>query len=139
MADSGSHLPWPGPGERPVGWGPPGGAEPVRHRLPGGVQRVIELGSEGRTDCPLPGGKPRSSETFLRVSVRPQFLDILPAAQPGSVDPGVDPDDVIDMLLGTALIRLILPVATERQRPVKRTVEMILRLLPPQRDHVADQ
>ncbi len=73
------------------------------------------------------------------MSARPQFRDILPAAPPGSVDPGVDPDDVIDMLLGAVLIRLILPVATERQRPVKRTVEMILRLLTPQRDHVADQ
>jgi AcrR family transcriptional regulator len=47
--------------------------------------------------------RPRPSEAYLRVSVRPQFQDILCAAPPGSIDPDVDPDDVFDMLLGAVL------------------------------------
>jgi hypothetical protein len=52
----------------------------------------------------------------MLVSARPQFQDILRAAPPGSADPGVDPDDIFDMLLGAVLIRLILPVPIDRQR-----------------------
>ncbi|MCX4454935.1 TetR/AcrR family transcriptional regulator C-terminal ligand-binding domain-containing protein [Streptomyces sp. NBC_01340] len=65
------------------------------------------------------------------MSARPQFLDILRAAPPGTVDPGVDPDDVFDMLLGAVLTRMLLFSATARARPVERTVEMVLRLLRP--------
>jgi hypothetical protein len=73
------------------------------------------------------------------VSARPQFQDILRAAPPGSADPGVDPDDAFDMLFGAVLIRLILPVPSSGSDPSGRTVEMILRLITLQRDHVADQ
>ena len=65
------------------------------------------------------------------MSARPQFQDILCAAPPGSVDPAVDPDDVFDMLLGAILTRTLVFVITARQRPIERTVEMILRLLQP--------
>ena len=75
--------------------------------------------------------RPRSPETYLRVSARPQFQDILRAAPPGSIDPTVDPDDVFDMLLGAVLARTLLSTVTARQRPTERTVEMILRLLRP--------
>jgi AcrR family transcriptional regulator len=75
--------------------------------------------------------RPRLPEMYLRVSARPQFRDILRAAPPGSVDPAVDPDDVFDMLLGAVLARILLAAVIERQRPVERTVEMILRLLRP--------
>jgi len=69
------------------------------------------------------------SEVHLRVSARPQFQAILAAAPPGSIDPTVDPDDVFDMLLGAILTRTLAYAATARQRPIERTVEMILRLL----------
>jgi hypothetical protein len=75
--------------------------------------------------------RPRPPEMYLRVSARPQFQDILHAAPPGSVDPALDPDDVFDMLLGAVLARILLSAVTERQRPVERTVEMIIRLLRP--------
>lgn len=75
--------------------------------------------------------RPRPSEAYLRVSVRPQFQDILCAAPPGSIDPDVDPDDVFDMLLGAVLTRTVVYAATARHRPIERTVEMILRLLRP--------
>ncbi|MER7181076.1 TetR/AcrR family transcriptional regulator [Streptomyces hyaluromycini] len=75
--------------------------------------------------------RPRPPELDLRVSARPQFEEILRAAPPGSVDPAVDPDDVFDMLLGAVLARTLLLNVTTRQRPVDRTVEMVLRLLRP--------
>ncbi|WP_405995683.1 TetR/AcrR family transcriptional regulator [Streptomyces sp. NBC_00986] len=74
---------------------------------------------------------PRPPEMLLRVSARPQFQDILRAAPTGTVDPAVDPDDVFDMLLGAVLTRTLLSTVTARNRPVERTVEMILRMLRP--------
>ena len=76
-------------------------------------------------------GRARPSEVYLRVSARPQFRDILRAAPPGSVDPAVDPDDVFDMLLGAILARTLVLTVAARQRPVERTVELVLRLLQP--------
>lgn len=70
-------------------------------------------------------------EVYVRMSARPQFRDIVRAAPPGSVDPALDPDDVFDMLLGAILTRTLLLSTTARNRPVERTVEMILRLLRP--------
>lgn len=43
----------------------------------------------------------------------------------------MDPDDVFDMLLGAVLTRTLLSTVTARNRPVERTVEMILRMLRP--------
>ncbi|MFF5302854.1 MULTISPECIES: TetR/AcrR family transcriptional regulator [unclassified Streptomyces] len=74
---------------------------------------------------------PRPPEMLLRVSARPQFQDILRAAPTGTVDPAVDPDDVFDMLLGAVLTRTLLSAVTARNRPVERTVDMILRMLRP--------
>jgi AcrR family transcriptional regulator len=74
---------------------------------------------------------PRPPEMLLRVSARPQFQDILRAAPTGTVDPAVDPDDVFDMLLGAVLTRTLLSTVTARNRPIERTVEMILRMLRP--------
>jgi AcrR family transcriptional regulator len=74
---------------------------------------------------------PRPPEMLLRVSARPQFQDILRAAPTGTVDPSVDPDDVFYMLLGAVLTRTLLSTVTARNRPIERTVEMILRMLRP--------
>ncbi|MFI1031431.1 TetR/AcrR family transcriptional regulator [Streptomyces sp. NPDC020951] len=76
-------------------------------------------------------GRPRPPEMYVRVSARPQFREILRAAPPGSVDPAVDPDDVFDMLLGAVLTRTLLFAVTTRQRPLERTVDMVLRMLRP--------
>ena len=76
-------------------------------------------------------GRPGQPEAYQRVSARPQFQAILRAAPSGSIDPAVDPDDVFDMLLGAVLTRTLVFTVTSRQRPVERTVEMILRLLQP--------
>jgi AcrR family transcriptional regulator len=79
---------------------------------------------------------PLPPETYVRMSARPQFRDILRAAPPDNIDPTVDPDDVFDMLLGAVLTRTIAFPVTARQRPIERTVEMILRLLQPPHCHV---
>ena len=83
--------------------------------------------------------RPRTAGMYLRVSTRPQFQDILRAAPPGSVDPMVDADDVFDMLLGAVLIRTLGLTVTARDRPIERTVEMVLRLLQPLRSETAEQ
>ncbi|MCK9921557.1 TetR/AcrR family transcriptional regulator [Frankia sp. AgPm24] len=71
------------------------------------------------------------TELVVRISARPQFIDILRATPPGSVDPSVDPDDVFDMLLGTLLTRVLLQGAVARHASVERIAEMIARLLRP--------
>lgn len=71
------------------------------------------------------------SELYPRMSVRPLFEEILRAAPTGSVDSTLDTDDVFDMLVGAILTRTVIFTPTSRQRPIERTVEMILRLLRP--------
>jgi AcrR family transcriptional regulator len=78
--------------------------------------------STGRTGAP---------ETWLAVSVRPQFIDILEAAPAGSVDPDVDPGDVFDTLLGAIVARTLIPTVVQRNRPAERLVELLLRMLRP--------
>lgn len=76
------------------------------------------------------GGEPPAAvEPYPRMSARPQFYAILNAAHPGQVDPAVDPDDVFDMLIGAIWIRITAYGGPARQRPIERTVELILRLL----------
>jgi AcrR family transcriptional regulator len=76
-------------------------------------------------------GMSRSEEGWLKISVRPQFLDILRAAPPGSIDPQVDPEDVFDVLLGALLARAAVPTVADRRRPLERTVELALKMLQP--------
>ena len=73
----------------------------------------------------------RRAEEWLPISVRPQFIDILRAAPPGAVDPGVDPDDVFDVLFGAILARALVPTVAERNRPVERLVDLVVRMLEP--------
>lgn len=76
-------------------------------------------------------GRSGAPETWLAVTVRPRFLDILLAAPDGAVDPDVDPDDVFDMILGAVMARVLVPTVAERDRPLERVVELALRLLQP--------
>ena len=78
-------------------------------------------------------GRSCARQQWLHLSVRPQFVDILRAAPPGTVDPTVDHDDVFDMLLGAILARVLVPTVARRHRPIERTVELVLRMLDPGR------
>ncbi len=95
------------------------GAPAARAAMPG---LLATYQSAGRTAAP---------ETWLAVSARPQFNDILQAAPAGSVRPDVNPDDVFDMLLGAIVARVLIPTVIQRDRPAERLVELILRLLQP--------
>jgi AcrR family transcriptional regulator len=75
----------------------------------------------------------RSEDRWLRVSARPQFIDIVRAASAGSVDPSVDVDDVFDMLLGAIVARTLIPTVADRNRPIERLVDMTESLLQPRR------
>jgi AcrR family transcriptional regulator len=91
----------------------------ARAAIPG---LLAEYQSSGRSGAP---------EQWLRVSARPQFVDILRAAPSGAVDRDVDSDDVFDMLLGAILARVLVPTVARRRRPIERTVDLVLRLLRP--------
>ena len=47
------------------------------------------------------------------------------------MDPDLDPDDVFDLLLGAILARTLVPTVVQRNRPVERLVDSVLRLLHP--------
>jgi hypothetical protein len=76
-------------------------------------------------------GRSGAAETWLAVSTRPLFVDILRETPSGSVDPTVDPDDVFDLLLGAILARTFVPTVVHRNRPIERLVDLMLRLLRP--------
>jgi AcrR family transcriptional regulator len=76
-------------------------------------------------------GGDRSPEHYLRVSARPQFLDILRAAPAAMVDRALDPDDVFDVLLGAIIARVLVPTIAARRRPIERTLDLMLRILQP--------
>jgi AcrR family transcriptional regulator len=76
-------------------------------------------------------GRDGSQETWIAVSARPQFVDILCAAHGRNVDPDLDLDDVFDVLLGAILARAVVPTVVQRNRPVERLVELTLRMLAP--------
>lgn len=76
-------------------------------------------------------GESGAPEHWLRVSARPQFVDILRAAPEASVDPDVEPDDVFDMLLGAILARVLVPTVARRRRPIERLVDLTVRMLRP--------
>jgi AcrR family transcriptional regulator len=73
----------------------------------------------------------RAPEAWRRLSVRPQFGQILAAAPPGAVDPDVDLDDVFDLLLGAVLVRVVVPPEARTRPPTERTVALLLRALAP--------
>ena len=95
------------------------GAPEAKAAMPG---LLASYQSAGRSGAP---------EEWLAVSARPQFLDILLAAPVGSVDSGVDPNDVFDILLGAMIARTLVPTVAIRNRPVELLVDSVLRLVQP--------
>jgi AcrR family transcriptional regulator len=92
---------------------------------------VVRAAMPGLVSAARKDGAVRSREAWLRVSVRPQFRELLAAAPPGEVDPAVDPDDVFELLLGTVLVRAIVPMEVRRRPPLDRTVDLVLRAIRP--------
>ena len=96
------------------------GAPEAKAAMPG---LLATYQSSGRSGAP---------EDWLAVSARPQFLDILLSAPAGSIDPGVDPNDVFDILLGALIARILVPTVAARKRPAEHLVDSVLRLVQPQ-------
>jgi AcrR family transcriptional regulator len=61
--------------------------------------------------------------------VRPAFRAVLEAAPPGAVNPAVDPDTVLDMIIGAALYRVFIHPFTQRSHPPDDVVDLLVRAL----------
>ncbi|MGX7680298.1 TetR/AcrR family transcriptional regulator [Jatrophihabitans sp. DSM 45814] len=63
--------------------------------------------------------------------VRPAFRAVLAAAPHDSVDPSVDPDTVLDVIIGAALYRVFIHPFTERRHPTDDVADLLVRALRP--------
>ncbi len=63
---------------------------------------------------------------WMKFSVRPQFYAIIEAA---GLDPRIDVDEVFDILHGTILARIFVPLAADHGRRLDTVVEMLVRIL----------
>jgi AcrR family transcriptional regulator len=66
------------------------------------------------------------STQWLKFSVRPHFYAIVEAA---GVDPGLDLDDIFDVVHGSILARIFVPLAASHGRRVDTVAEMVFRIL----------
>jgi AcrR family transcriptional regulator len=65
---------------------------------------------------------------WLKFSVRPHFYAIIEAA---GAEPGLDLDEIFDVLHGTLLARIFIPLAADHAKRMDSVVEMIYRILTP--------
>jgi AcrR family transcriptional regulator len=72
--------------------------------------------------------EPPPPTQWLKFSVRPQFYEIVKAA---GAEPGLDIDEVFDVLHGTVLARIFVPLAAEHAQRIDTVVEMVVRILTP--------
>jgi AcrR family transcriptional regulator len=93
------------------------GAPAARAAMPG-------LMATYQDEVPLPAAH------WLRLSVRPQFRAILAAAG-DAVDPGLDVDEVFDLIQGAILGRIFVPAIAARGSDLGSMTEMVLRVLTP--------
>ncbi len=68
------------------------------------------------------------SSQWRKFSVRPQYYAIIEAAD---LDPQIDVDEVFDILHGTILARIFVPMAADHGRHLDTVVEMLVRILDP--------
>lgn len=71
----------------------------------------------------------RQLMTQVGHGVRPAFRALLAGAPPNSVDPSVDPDTVLDVLIGAALYRVFIHPFTGRPHADDDIAELLLRAL----------
>ena len=72
--------------------------------------------------------EPPPSTQWLKFSVRPQFYAIVETA---GVQPGLDIDEIFDVLHGIVLARMFVPLAAEHAQHIDTAVEMVARILTP--------
>jgi len=72
--------------------------------------------------------EPPPPTQWLKFSVRPQFYAIVEAA---GAEPGLDLDEIFDVLHGTILARIFIPLAADHAQRSDSVVEMVVRILTP--------
>jgi AcrR family transcriptional regulator len=101
--------------------------------------RLLVEGFHGSLDTPaaraaIPGliaayqHEPPPPTQWLKFSVRSQFYEIVETA--GAV-PGLDVDEIFDVLHGTLLARIFVPLAADHALHIDTIVEMLVRILAP--------
>lgn len=65
---------------------------------------------------------------WLQFSVRPQFYEIVEAV---GVDPRLDLDEIFDVIHGTLLARIFVPLSAIHAQRIDAFVEMVVRILTP--------
>ena len=73
----------------------------------------------------------RSVSERVGVEVREGFRALLHGAARGEVDPSIDPDDVLDLLIGSVLYRVFLRPFTGRPAHDDHTTDLLLDMLRP--------
>ena len=68
------------------------------------------------------------------ISMRPHFRAMLAAAAPGTVDPDVDADGLLDILIGSVMFRTMLLPFTDRAGAADGSAELLIRLTRPRAD-----
>jgi AcrR family transcriptional regulator len=104
------------------------------------VQAYLDLYSGPVARAGLPGvlaAPPSDSDELHALTrrvgqgVRPAFRAVLAAAPAGSVDPAVDADTVLDVLIGAALYRAFIHPHTGRSGDADDVTDLLLRALRP--------
>ncbi|MGA2303982.1 MAG: TetR/AcrR family transcriptional regulator [Acidimicrobiales bacterium] len=72
--------------------------------------------------------EPPPPTKWLKFSVRPQFYAIIEAA---GAEPGLDVDEIFDVLHGTLLARIFVPLAADHAKRMDTVVEIVMRVLTP--------
>jgi AcrR family transcriptional regulator len=72
---------------------------------------------------------PRTPEAWSEISIRPHFQKILAAARSTPIDPGIDPDEIFDLVLGAALVHAFVPPQARTPVAIEQTVDLIMRIL----------
>jgi len=92
----------------------------ARAAIPG----LLAAYHSGRLELPV--------DRWAHLSIRPQLDAILRAAAPEELDPGVDVDELWDLLLGAMLARIVIPPLSAPRRPLEQIVGLIVRILRPE-------
>jgi AcrR family transcriptional regulator len=65
------------------------------------------------------------------ANMRPHFLAMMAAAEPGSVDDNISPDDVLDLLIGAVMFKAWLEPLSDRAGAPDRTADLLDRVIAP--------
>ena len=62
-------------------------------------------------------------------NMRPYFHAVIAAAEPGTVDPLIDPDDLLDIIVGTVIYKVLVEPFTLRAGAPDHTADLLDRII----------